>query len=572
MNIKKRKLDINDINISNVSTCSKKGVNIKFLRKLRSIFSSIFPNVDINFYQTKATIKEWTSVSKFSLVDELDTKYQNIKHPELELSYSEAASDTATVFVSYSWSYSFFEVIDVLEKYIVDCSVNEATTYFWLDFVIASQWPKILPPEWWATAFRSAIQSIGTTLLVMLPWNGQATSQNDTVLSRTWCLYEVYVTITTKSDLLVGWNRKGESEMLNSLRNAPDLPFSVDVDIQKSKTSQPEDRNNILTTVMNDIGFDSFNLSLSETIQKQIEKVVMKSFTINVGVKISFLRELKHLFNDKDMYEIQSFIKPINKKSGAFMDHFIDNSICLNYDLKIKYPEFVGDATVFVSYPWSIKYKEFLDAIESYLIMNQNLKESETFFYIDLFCREQLIAFKVAYKYHDWVDITTCRFTNLHNALTIIGPTWEEPTLYERLWLLFEIQVGRLNNVNIQFSSSTREQQRFLDFMVSNDWDHINSIVTKEIDINNCQCSHRKDYDLIMNYFRCSKDGIEGLVDFIVLKRLEWMICILEMNVTTTIPLPPTAIIQNQENIKLIENRLLKLYRLHFLPSRQLSR
>jgi hypothetical protein len=156
---KKRKLENDNINIQdnnnndykNIIGCSKKGVNILFLRRLREIFSNKYPDVDINFYQMKDTIKEWTISTKCSLVDELNNRFQNTKHPEIKLSYSEAANDVATVFVSYSWSYSFYEVINVLEKYIVDNNVSECNTFFWLDFVIASQWPKILPPEWWAT-------------------------------------------------------------------------------------------------------------------------------------------------------------------------------------------------------------------------------------------------------------------------------------------------------------------------------------------------------------------------------------------------------------------------------------
>ena len=351
--------------------------------------------------------------------------------------------------------------------------------------------------------------------------------------------------------------------MLKCLRYAPDSLFKLEgIDIQNSKTSEPEDKKKILTTVMNDIGFDNFNISLSEVIQKQIETVVLSKFQTCFGVNVSFLRELKCVFNNRDMYEIKNIIKPISKKCGAFIDYFHDNTICLDHDFKLKYSEFVEDATIFVSYPWSIEYSEFLDAIETYLILNQ-LKETETYFYIDLVCREQFLDLKISYKYHDWVDITACRFKNLSNSLTIVGPTWEQPTLFERLWLLFEIQVARFSNANIQFSSSNREQKRFLDFILSNNWDHICDVVTKEIDINKCKCTEKFDYDFIMNYFHNSKDGIEGLVDFIALKRLEWMIRILEMSITLKT--------LKQKDISKIENRLLKLYRLHFKPSRQLS-
>ena len=83
---KKRKLENDNINIQdnnndndykNINGCSKKGVNILFLRRLREIFSNKYPDVDINFYQMKDTIKEWTTSTKCSLVDELSNTSRN---------------------------------------------------------------------------------------------------------------------------------------------------------------------------------------------------------------------------------------------------------------------------------------------------------------------------------------------------------------------------------------------------------------------------------------------------------------------------------------------------------------
>ena len=51
--------------------------------------------------------------------------------------------------------------------------------------------------EWWSTTFRGAIESIGLTLLVLAPWRAPVP------LRRAWCIWEIFCTVDTKTELRV---------------------------------------------------------------------------------------------------------------------------------------------------------------------------------------------------------------------------------------------------------------------------------------------------------------------------------------------------------------------------------
>ena len=79
----------------------------------------------------------------------------------------------ATVFVSHAWKYPFVAVAQVLLSFSRELvESGKAQPYFWFDLFTNNQHDSAaLPQEWWATTFRKQIGSIGTTLLVLMPWN-----------------------------------------------------------------------------------------------------------------------------------------------------------------------------------------------------------------------------------------------------------------------------------------------------------------------------------------------------------------------------------------------------------------
>jgi hypothetical protein len=98
----------------------------------------------------------------------------------------------AKYFVSHRWQNSFCDLVSQLEKYIGVHDVNNAETPFlWLDIVCTNQhkfddglFHEILP---------TSLGSTYETLLCMDP--------NGLVLTRAWCLYEIWNTVTVKGPM-----------------------------------------------------------------------------------------------------------------------------------------------------------------------------------------------------------------------------------------------------------------------------------------------------------------------------------------------------------------------------------
>ena len=99
----------------------------------------------------------------------------------------------ANTFVSHAWSYEFDILLETMRA-DANSRMHE-DTFFWLDIVAINQHKtESLGKDFWSTAFRRSISSIGRTLLVMYPWT------NPIPLTRCWCLWEyVYRASSTAS-------------------------------------------------------------------------------------------------------------------------------------------------------------------------------------------------------------------------------------------------------------------------------------------------------------------------------------------------------------------------------------
>ena len=77
----------------------------------------------------------------------------------------------ATVFVSHAWSLKFRDVLSALEQLVSRRSEDAERIYFWFDICCVNQHlSQSLPRDWWSTTFKSAIATIGNTVMMFSPW------------------------------------------------------------------------------------------------------------------------------------------------------------------------------------------------------------------------------------------------------------------------------------------------------------------------------------------------------------------------------------------------------------------
>ena len=112
---------------------------------------------------------------------------------------------TPTLFFSHAWLQKFLNNVDALRAFVAARPEGSPEAFFWYDcFAIDQhecQYPDPAKPkkssEWWSSTFLQAIGSIGSTIMMMSPCNGP------TPLQRSWCLWELYCTAATGSELSI---------------------------------------------------------------------------------------------------------------------------------------------------------------------------------------------------------------------------------------------------------------------------------------------------------------------------------------------------------------------------------
>ena len=174
-----------------------------------------------------------------SLVDVLERRYSTGGvHPILELTYSEVG-EKADIFVSFAYLNDFIGLVGALENFLEKYpSFSVETTFFWFDIFVNNQWNALDKPfEWWASTFRSAVESIGTTVSFFGPWN------DPICLTRIWCGYE----LSMSPYVIVILSKQEEESFMDGIRNDPSsyLKMLATVNTSKCVSHIPEDRRRI---------------------------------------------------------------------------------------------------------------------------------------------------------------------------------------------------------------------------------------------------------------------------------------------------------------------------------------
>jgi len=116
-----------------------------------------------------------------------------------------------TDFISHAWRYTFAELVNAIElehnermrsdslrSHAASSSKVQQKRFYWNDIFVEDQNTTLSRPEgYFFTAFREAIASIGRTVLVLEP------IQTPIPLTRAWCIWEIWSTIDSHSDLVV---------------------------------------------------------------------------------------------------------------------------------------------------------------------------------------------------------------------------------------------------------------------------------------------------------------------------------------------------------------------------------
>eukprot|EP00040_Diaphanoeca_grandis_P034142 m.210416 g.210416 ORF g.210416 m.210416 type:complete len:847 (-) comp33077_c0_seq1:305-2845(-) len=182
----------------------------------------------------------------------------------------------ANVFVSHAWKYNF---VDVLQQLISHgntmMEMESKQCFFWIDVLMVDQTTALeLPYSYWTSTFTSAIETIGTVLLLLSPWHTPIPT------TRAWCMYELFTALASphvRIQALLSESQKGALKEAiinddNALMNA-----IVKLDVRNAECWVPRDREMIFAAIDTmDGGFDRMNTRINKFLRDWVTKALQE--------------------------------------------------------------------------------------------------------------------------------------------------------------------------------------------------------------------------------------------------------------------------------------------------------
>ncbi|RHY22637.1 hypothetical protein DYB28_008485 [Aphanomyces astaci] len=194
-----------------------------------------------------------TSVSRLSLVDQVerDGDSDYVKPAEW--------------LISHAWSYKFLDVVDAMDNFCDEQGLSHDTS-FWFCMFANNQHTIGSPSEMverWLAAFRTALTDTGKIVMVLVPW------RDPEALKRTWCVYEVYLSVVLNARFEVAMTKAQKRVFLGEVqhRSSEVLQMMSQVSSKHSITTIASDRDHIFGLIEAQVGFDELDRMVFNTLQ-----------------------------------------------------------------------------------------------------------------------------------------------------------------------------------------------------------------------------------------------------------------------------------------------------------------
>ncbi|OQR84336.1 mbre TPR repeat protein [Achlya hypogyna] len=225
----------------------------------------------------------YTKSSGLSLVD----------HVRLRTTDAESVQP-ATWYISHAWSYVFLETLDSLESFFA--GGPEPVVWFCV-FNNNQHEAASYPFEWWQTTFQSSLAAIGNVVMIMHPWKNPAT------LTRSWCIFEVYVAITVGATFDVALASNQEDQFLDDMVEDISAFHSMlaTVSSERAQATVPSDKINIDSVIKAEVGF----LGLDRLVFDTIKTWMLARLEQRVELAASLVEKAKYM---KALAEFQGLL------------------------------------------------------------------------------------------------------------------------------------------------------------------------------------------------------------------------------------------------------------------------
>lgn len=224
-------------------------------------------------YNSSSELKGLTTTQVCeSIVKPLTSKLQ-LSLCELLIHEDNNGVAKANLFISHAWKFEFLDVIEAIFDHL-QAEEQEEEPIIWFDLFSNNQHQAInYPFEWWKNTFRSAINEFHRTIMIFVPWN------NPIPLTRAWCIWELYCTISTNSSFEIAMSAQQKEKFINEIGSCHEQfnQLLVNINSENSEAWKLEDKQRIHQVVKDNIGFNQMNSLIFQTIQQWMIQTVKKS-------------------------------------------------------------------------------------------------------------------------------------------------------------------------------------------------------------------------------------------------------------------------------------------------------
>ncbi|KAF0700902.1 Aste57867_8588 [Aphanomyces stellatus] len=247
-------------------------------------------------------VRPFTATTHLSLVD----------HLGLSAKGRDEYVKPASWFVSHAWSYVFLDVIDALDAFFADEGRAGDDIAVWFCMFNNNQHEirgGVRPFEYWLAQFKGALTAIQNLVMVFSPWN------NPTTLTRTWCVFEVFVAIETNARFEVAMGKAQKQSFLSDAGASEHIFTRLleKIKCANSTTSVPSDRDRIFDLIERGPGFAQVDRIVFHVLEAWADRMVdaeMQAASSNERFKWQVTKAIK-LVNKLKHVEAEAFLHAI---------------------------------------------------------------------------------------------------------------------------------------------------------------------------------------------------------------------------------------------------------------------
>jgi tetratricopeptide (TPR) repeat protein len=196
-----------------------------------------------------------------------------------------------------------------------DESSRDTDVIIWFDiFSINQHIPTQWTFDWLSTAFMSAIESFGRTVVVLSPWYAPIP------FTRLWCIYEAYSAMYTGGVFEIAMSESDQRQFLEDVRDDPQRRVNQmlgTIRAEKADCFLEEDRENIFSVVQRSVGFGEINSMVFRKYRDWVLKVSIDAYekSSNDVEKLEILSTIGSLYSGQGKHQqAEAYLKECLEK------------------------------------------------------------------------------------------------------------------------------------------------------------------------------------------------------------------------------------------------------------------